>query len=120
MKYYSIVEFAKAIGKTTKTLRNLDKNGKLKPARVKDLTICSDIVKPYKNINKTQKIRKLKKKKRRLQRQISKKYLMNKKGDSYCKTSNIIKTEKKLLKLNHRLTDICHDYLHQTTTEIIN
>ena len=30
MKYYSIGEFAKAIGKTTKTLRNWDKNGKLK------------------------------------------------------------------------------------------
>ena len=87
---------------------------------IKDLAICSDIDKPYKNINKTQKIRKLKKKKRRLQRQISKKYLISKKGDSYCKTSNIIKAEKKLLKLNHRLTDIRHDYLHQTTTEIIN
>ncbi|SUQ53748.1 hypothetical protein CNEONATC25_03607 [Clostridium neonatale] len=87
---------------------------------IKDLSICSDIDKPYKNINKTQKIRKLKKKKRRLQRKISRKYLINKKGDSYCKTSNIIKAEKKLLKLNHRLTDIRHNYLHQTTTEIIN
>lgn len=87
---------------------------------IKDLAICSDIDKPYKNINKTRKIRKLEKKKRRLQRKISKKYLINKKGDSYCKTSNIIKAEKKLLKLNHRLTDIRHNYLHQTTTEIIN
>ena len=87
---------------------------------IKDLAICSDIDKPYKNINKTQKIRKLKKKKRRLQRKISRKYLINKKGDSYCKTSNIIKTEKKLLKLNHRLTAIRHNYLHQVTTEIVN
>lgn len=86
---------------------------------IKDLAICSNGI-SYKNINKTQKIRKLKKKKRRLQRQISRKYLINKKGDSYCKTSNIIKIEKKLLKLNHRLTDIRHNYLHQTTTEIIN
>lgn len=87
---------------------------------IKDLAICSNINKPYKNINKTQKIRKLKKKKRRLQRRISKKYLINKKGDSYCKTSNIIKVEKKLLKLNQRLTNIRHNYLHQVTTEIIN
>lgn len=87
---------------------------------IKDLAICSNLDKPYKNINKTQKIRKLKKKKRRLQRKISKKYLINKKGDSYCKTSNIIKSEKRLLKLNHRLTDIRHNYLHQITTEIIN
>lgn len=34
LKYYSIGEFAKAIGKTTKTLRNWDKAGILKPARV--------------------------------------------------------------------------------------
>ena len=34
MKYYSIGEFAKVIGKTTKTLRNWDQSGKLKPARV--------------------------------------------------------------------------------------
>ena len=86
---------------------------------IKDLAICSDET-TYKNINKTNKIKKLKKKKRRLQRQISRKYLKNKKGDSYCKTSNIIKSEKELLKLNHRLTNIRHNYLHQTTTEIIN
>ena len=36
MKYYPIGQFAKAIGKTTKTLRNWDKNGKLKPVRVED------------------------------------------------------------------------------------
>lgn len=34
LKYYSIGQFAKAIGKTTKTLRNWDKTGTLKPARV--------------------------------------------------------------------------------------
>ena len=34
MKYYSIGQFAKEIGKTTKTLRNWEKEGKLKPARI--------------------------------------------------------------------------------------
>lgn len=34
MKYYSIGEFADAIGKTTKTLRNWDKSGRLKPAMI--------------------------------------------------------------------------------------
>lgn len=48
------------------------------------------------------------------------KKLKNKKGNSYCKTRNIIKSEKELLKLNHRLTDIRHNYLHQITSEIIN
>lgn len=86
---------------------------------IKDLAICSDR-NTYKNINKTKQIKKLKKKKRRLQRKISRKYLKNKKGGSYCKTSNIIKSEKEFLKLNHRLTDIRHNYLHQVTSEIVN
>ena len=85
---------------------------------IKDLAICSD-GNTYKNINKSQKIKKLEKRKRRLQRSISRKYEKNKKGGSYCKTSNIIKSEKELLKLNHRLTNIRQNYLHQTTTEIV-
>jgi len=35
------------------------------------------------------------------------KYEKNKKGECYCKTSNIIKREQELLKINHRLTNIC-------------
>lgn len=85
---------------------------------IKDLAICSDKYK-YQNINKSQKVKQLEKKKRRLQRSISRKYLKNKKGDSYCKTSNIIKSEKKLLKINHKLTNIRKNYLHQVTSEII-
>ena len=85
---------------------------------IKDLAICSDENK-YRNINKTQKVKKLEKRKRRLQRSVSRKYEKNKKGGSYCKTSNIIKREKELLKLNHRLTNIRQNYLHQTTSEII-
>ena len=86
---------------------------------IKDLAICSDGV-VYKNINKTKKVRKLKKKKRRLQRRISKKYSINKKGERYYKTSNIIKSEKKLLKLARKLTNIRHNHLHQITSEIVN
>ena len=85
---------------------------------IKDLAICSDKNK-YQNINKTQRVKRLEKRKRRLQRSISRKYENNKKGVSYCKTSNIIKSEKELLKLNHRLTNIRQNYLHQTTSEIV-
>lgn len=85
---------------------------------IKDLAICSDSNK-YQNINKMQKVKKLEKRKRRLQRSISRRYEKNKKGASYCKTSNITKSEKELLKLNHKLTNIRHNYLHQTTSEII-
>ena len=86
---------------------------------IKDLAVCSDS-NVYKNINKTSKVKKIEKKRRRLQRQISRKYELNKEGSSYKKTSNIKKLEKELLKVNHRLTNIRHNYLHQTTTEIIN
>ena len=85
---------------------------------IKDLAICSDKNK-YQNINKTSELKKLEKKKRRLQRSISRKYENNKKGNIYYKTKNIIKNEKDLLKLNHRITNIRHNYLHQITSEII-
>ena len=74
----------------------------------------------YKNINKTAKVRKLKKKKRRLQCRISEKYSKNKKGVCYRKTCNIIESEKQLLKINHRLTNICHDHIHKATSEIVS
>lgn len=85
---------------------------------IKDLSVCSD-GNVYKNINKTKRVKQLEKKKRRLQRSISRKYENNKKGKIYCKTRNIIKSEKELLKLNHKLTNIRTNYLHQITSEII-
>lgn len=85
---------------------------------IKSLSVCSDGTN-YKNINKTKTVERLEKRKRRLQRSIARKYEKNKKGDRYCKTSNIIKSEKKLLKLTRRLTNIRQNYIHQTTTEII-
>ena len=85
---------------------------------VKDLAICSD-GNTYKNINKTQRVKKVEKRKRRLQRSISRRYEKNKKGVDYCKTSNIIKREKELLKVNKRLTNIRRNYLHQITCEIV-
>ena len=47
-------------------------------------------------------------------------YENNKKGESYCKTNNVIKKEKLLLKRNHRLTNIRKNYLNQTTSEIVS
>ena len=85
---------------------------------LKGLAICSDGNK-YPNINKTQRVRKLEKQKRRLQRSISRRYEYNKKGNRYCKTCNIIKGERELLKVTKRLTNIRRNHLHQTTSEII-
>ena len=86
---------------------------------IKDLAICSDTYK-YRNINKSQSVKKLEKRKRRLQRSVSRKYEQNKKKGKYCKTHNIVINEKLLLKVNHRLTNIRKNYLHQTTSEIVN
>ena len=85
---------------------------------LKDLAICSD-GNTYKNINKTNKVKKIEKRKRRLQRSISRRYEKSRKGKIYCKTSNIIKREKELLKLIKRLTNIRHNHLHQITSKIV-
>ena len=90
---------------------------------INNLAVLSDGT-IYKNINKTNQVKKLEKRKKRLQRQVSRKYELNKtitKGGEYryCKTSNIKRLEDKLLKLNRRLINIRQNYLHQTTTEII-
>ena len=85
---------------------------------IKDLAICSS-GHVYKNINKSSRVRRLKKKQRRLQRKISRKYKKNKKGESYQKTRNIIKSENQLLKINHRLTNIRTNHIQQATSEIV-
>ena len=85
---------------------------------IKNLATCSDGT-VYPNINRTLTVRRLKKKQRRLQRSISRKYIMNKKGESYEKTRNIIKSERKLLRIHHRLAGIRQNYRHQITSAII-
>ena len=85
---------------------------------IKDLAVCSDGY-TYKNINKTHKVRKIEKRQRRLQRSVSRRYEKNKKGECYCKTRNLIKRQKELLKVTKRLTNIRRNHLHQTTSAII-
>jgi len=99
--------------------KNLNNDGIGIDLGIKDLAICSDGT-TYKNINKSQVVKKLEKCRRRLQRRVSRKYEKNKKGVSYCKTKNVIKNEKLLFKVNHRLTNIHKNYLNQTTSEIVN
>lgn len=61
----------------------------------------------------------MEKKLRRLQRKVSNKYQLNKKGGSYVKTSNIIKLEKNIIKLYKNLDNIRTDYRHKVLTEIV-
>lgn len=95
---------------------------------IKDLAICSD-GKVYKNINKTKRVKKLKRKLKREQRKLSRmiennidKYVGNhkpvfKKPLIECK--NIQKQKHVIQLLNRTLTNIRDNYLHQTTTEIV-
>lgn len=85
---------------------------------IKDLAICSD-GSVYENINKSKKIKKLEKKKRRLQRSISRKIKKTKRKGSYREPSNLRKAKKKFLKVSRRLTNIRHNYLHQITSSIV-
>lgn len=85
---------------------------------LKDLAICSDGT-VYKNINKTYIVRKIEKRLKRLQKQVSRKYEQNKKGKEFVKTKNIIKLEKQIQQVHRRLANIRNNYLHQTTASIV-
>ncbi len=87
---------------------------------IKNLAIFSD-GKIYPNINKSKKIRRIKKKLRREQRSLSRKYELRKKRgalktDSRC---NINKNTRRVQKLYRRLTNIRVDYENKIIHEIL-
>lgn len=71
------------------------------------------------NINKTRVVKALEKKLKRLQKQCSRKYIMNKKGGSYFKTESIKKLELKIKKLHRKLKNIRLNYIHQATSKLV-
>ena len=95
---------------------------------IKDLAILST-GKVYKNINKTRRIKQLKKRLHREQRKVSRKIEGNitkrdsrqrpiwKRPLNECK--NIERQNKRIRLIYKKLTDIRNNYLHQTTTEIV-
>ncbi|MGL4949551.1 MAG: RNA-guided endonuclease InsQ/TnpB family protein [Anaeroplasmataceae bacterium] len=85
---------------------------------IKNLAICSNGM-TFKNINKTRVVKQFEKRIRRLQRRVSCKYLKNKEGGKFVKTSNIIKIEKQIKLLNRKLANIRSNYNHQTTNKIV-
>lgn len=86
---------------------------------IKDLAIVSNLDKPIKNINKTPKVKKIKKRLKRLQRQVSRKYEMNRDGKKFNKTKNIIKLEKTIKKVHRILGCIRLNHIHQATNLIV-
>ena len=86
---------------------------------LKDTAILST-GKKYKNINKTAHVKRIEKRLKKLQRQVSRKYESNRQGNQYIKTNNIVKLEKEINKLHKRLANIRNNYNHNITAEIVN
>ena len=82
---------------------------------IKEFAICSNGIE-YQNINKTNKVRKLEKRLKRNQRQLSRKLLNHKKGES---TRNIVKQQLKVQKLHQRLKNKRIDYINKVISSII-
>lgn len=89
---------------------------------IKDLAICSNKV-TYKNINKTQRVKKLEKKLKREQKRLSRKYeslkIRNKKEKGEATRQNIQKQVVKVQRLHQKLANIRTDYINKTVSEIV-
>lgn len=94
---------------------------------VKELAVLSN-GQVFHNINKSERIKKLKRKERRLQRSVSRKFKSNnleltklnntlKKGKRYKKTRNITKLQKQLLKLTRRIHNILQEHIRKVIVE---
>lgn len=89
---------------------------------VKDLAIAefNGTKITYRNINKTSKMKRLEKQMRYLKRSISRKYEQNRKGNTFVKTNNIMRSEERLRKMYARMTNIRANYIHQTTHDLVS
>lgn len=91
---------------------------------VKELAVvaCGKEQIVFHNINKSRKMRLMKKRIHHVQRSISRKYEASKKrnGGKYVKTENIKREECKLRKLHAKMANIRLNYIHQTTHKLIS
>ena len=85
---------------------------------LKELATCSNGM-IFHNISKSSKYKKINKSLKQKQRQVSRKYEMNKQGNKFVKTSNIKKLEKKIQKKCIKLQDIKKDYFHKSSTALV-
>ena len=89
---------------------------------VKDFAICSN-KQTYKNINKTQRVKKIEKKLLREQKRLSRKYeslkIRNKKEKGEATRQNIQKQIVKVQILHQRLTNIRTDYINKVVSNVV-
>jgi putative transposase len=81
---------------------------------IKNLAVCSNGM-TFSNINKDRVVKKLEKRKKRLQRQVSRKYETNRQGKKFIKTNNIKKLEQKIRLIDRRLSNIRNNHIHNMT-----
>lgn len=89
---------------------------------IKDFATINTFDKPFKNINKSKKVKKLEKKLKREQRKLSRKYeslkkKIKKKEDAT--RQNISKQVAKVQILHQKLTNIRHNYINQVVNEVV-
>ena len=90
----------------------------------KNLAVVSNIDKPFKNINKTKKVKKIEKKLKREQRKLSRKYESlkqknkNKKEKEVATRQNIHKQTLKVQKIHHTLDNIRTDYINKVVNDL--
>lgn len=82
------------------------------------ISTSNGVVEP--NINHSRQVRLLQRRKKILQRKISKKYELNKQGNRFVKTNNIKKAERKVRLIDRRLKNIRESNLHRMCNRIIS
>ncbi len=85
---------------------------------LKELATCSNGTVIH-NIAKSKEYRKISKFLKQKQRQVSRKYKINKQGKKFVKTSNIKKLEKKIQKKRIKLDNIKKDHFHKSSTALV-
>ena len=85
---------------------------------LKELATCSNGM-VFHNVSKSKEYQKVNKSLKQKQRQISRKYEMNKQGNKFIKTSNINKLERRIQKKRIRLQNIKKDYFHKSSTALV-
>lgn len=85
---------------------------------LKELATCSNGM-VFHNVAKSKGYRKTKKSLVQKQKQISRKYEMNKQGNKFIKTSNIKKLERRIQKKRIKLDNIKKDYFHKSSTALV-
>ena len=85
---------------------------------LKELATCSNGM-VFRNVAKSKEYRKINKSVKQKQRQVSRKYELNRQGNKFVKTSNIKKLEKKIQKKRIKLSNIKKDYFHKSSTALV-